>query len=1188
VTSRAASLAALLGLVLATPLLATGKVVEHLVARTVAEAGRTRMIAFRIGEPAATDTSFEATSSDPGRLEVLGEATVLAGETLGWLRVRGTSPGHATLRIAGAPLEVEVVPRRAPADNLAPTIVGPTSGAALTGRISVGVRIRAGSADVFLDCTSADRSDASSGSSGRVRLSPVNDTLDTYPPWRELLFQLDTCELPRGPLTLTPVAVTARGETRGKPVTVFVLDKAEPVAEAECEERLEVDRPQRFADDRASVGRHAGASGGGYFMNASAQPAYCLPLEIPETARYQVFLRASGHRAQGTLPSVGLVVDGAQDPRTGALLLDDGWHRLALGTPISLDEGTRVLTPFFLNDFYVPDRVDRNLLLDRIEVYRVPDGIDAAISAAVATEVPPDPFGLEPQAVRVAFVRPLHGGLFSGSLLVEGRCWWDSTPIVPPPDVTLLVNGHEVDTQRSGAPRFLLDAAWLLPGENTIELVARGGEALDRTPPQILEVREPRTSGDAPRHRRFSIHEQGWARSVKDHLVDSHYPKERRSLAYHSSGSFALTLPDDLEGTFDVFVEARGDEFEGRAQIEIALEAGGTTTTLGSREIPPWWDTPVVKEEVVLLPGPKTLHVGFPNDHYVEGKGDRNLFLQAVGFVERNPAPDTAPPSVRILHPREGETTWLADAVVFEAWDDRGTSGSQILVDGVRTGITDSLRHRPGRQLLPLLLRHLDPGPHEIAVVVTDAAGNRTVSEPVTIRVADHEPAAPTRFLRATRILDRLAFGPDENELARILVLGVEPWLDEALSRPLDEGDLAALGYSYVQFPGRGPFEVSRRALSWLIQTPNPVRARLVLFIQNHFSTWVRKTDGERKWREHVSFVRLGAAPFGDLLRTSAESPAMLHYLDQTQSFADRINENYAREILELHTLGVDGGYEQDDVTALARVLTGWTVAVESDGRSGGNGNERYTFRFDERLHDGKEERVLGLLLGVRAPGAREERVDLILEALAAHPSTARHLAGKIAAHYVGVPADPRLVDELAYIFLETHGDLGALLLHLALTDELVSAAPRLSHPLDFALRLLRTTHHDQPWELGAFLDRSGQGLFDRPTPDGYPEEDATWCDSNALLQRWQLASKWPWLLASLVPGGIRYSNDLPEDRWCDLVIDAVAVRLTGSVLGPRSHEAALEILHAAEGNRDERARSVATFIARLPEANLR
>jgi hypothetical protein len=149
-------------------------------------------------------------------------------------------------------------------------------------------------------------------------------------------------------------------------------------------------------------------------------------------------------------------------------------------------------------------------------------------------------------------------------------------------------------------------------------------------------------------------------------------------------------------------------------------------------------------------------------------------------------------------------------------------------------------------------------------------------------------------------------------------------------------------------------------------------------------------------------------------------------------------------------------------------------------------------------------------------------------------------------------------------------------------------ANERIAQPTEYALRLCRVTRHYQPWQTGDYLQRCGTGLFDRSTPDGYPQDDASYADSNAMIQRWKFSGGMMWQLVGLVPGRWRHGDALPESEWRQRVVDVLAVRLTGNMLGEVSNQAALDLLAASRGNRDERARALATFVAQLPEANLR
>ncbi len=935
---------------------------------------------------------------------------------------------------------------------------------------------------------------------------------------------------------------------------------------------------------------------------------------VAEPGWYQVMLVAGGTRAQGALPTVGIVVNGANYSTTNGRLLSESWQRMAVGVPFKLATGDHIITPYFANDFYVPNVVDRNLYLDRIEIARSADAeLDSSsdaggmMMAGAAREmammeaepegagvVTDDPLGISTVPLRVAFIRPLDGATLPGLIELEGRCWWENAKQAPPPIVTLMINGNPAMRQRSGALRFWVDPSNFKSGANTIQFVARldSGSAAD-TPVQTMFWPAAAASDRLParNHVRFSIHDERWEAGIKEMLRSGHNPKERRAAAFASNSEVALNVPDDMIGSFHVFLEVLGEHFDGAPIAAVYLRHGDEKTAVGEVEAPGWWDMTRSVGLVELAAGPKQLIVAFENDKYEEGKGDRNLWLQAVILAQKSESDDRAAPVVDVAYPADNQDMYMADALVGQASDNASLRSVELIIDGVETGQVVTLNTRPGDFVLPLLLRSVEPGPHTVAARVTDLAGNSTLSEPRTINVLPGPPQRMGQYERAIHLLNRFAYGPDQRELAAVLTMGESAWLADRLERSFeDPGDLAALAAGLGYFINRNQYEVPRRVISHLLLTPNPVRARFVLWTENHFSTWIRKINGVRKWDEHIAFSRLGPAPFHALLLTSAESPAMLGYLDQDTSFAGRLNENYAREIMELHTLGVDGGYSQGDVTKLAGLLTGWTAALEGDGRGGGPFAARYTYRFDPKLNDGSATSILGMRFPRAAPQERFDRIHLALELLVAHPSTARFVSRSLAEHYVGVPAPDALVERLAAVFTETAGDMQALLIaiseHPAFWD--AAASQRVAAPLDYGIRLSRTTGHYQPWQLGDFLQRSGQGLFDRPTPDGYPEDDAGQTDSNALLQRWRLAREWMWPLTRLVPGAWRSTNALAQREWTQRVVDVIAVRLTGRVLSENSNQAALDLLSSSTGNRDQRVRTLAPFIAQLPEANLR
>jgi uncharacterized protein (DUF1800 family) len=276
-------------------------------------------------------------------------------------------------------------------------------------------------------------------------------------------------------------------------------------------------------------------------------------------------------------------------------------------------------------------------------------------------------------------------------------------------------------------------------------------------------------------------------------------------------------------------------------------------------------------------------------------------------------------------------------------------------------------------------------------------------------------------------------------------------------------------------------------------------------FWRDHFSIDVGKRgclvrkplDDENVLRRHA----LGR--FRDLVRASAVSPAMLVYLDGRENRlrrpGDKPNENYARELLELHTLGVHGGYTQQDVMEAARCLTGWTV---DDGAWRVFARKEGVFR--KEWHDDGEKVVLGRRIPA---GGGAQDLDRLVDVLCAHPSTARHLAWKLCRRFVRDDPPASLVDSAAALWERTYGDVRAVVRHVLRSTEFeASAGRKVKRPFRFvvsALRALGVESRAGGRELD-FLARMGHLPHHYPTPDGYPEEPEPWM--GTLLWRWNFA----------------------------------------------------------------------------------
>ncbi len=290
---------------------------------------------------------------------------------------------------------------------------------------------------------------------------------------------------------------------------------------------------------------------------------------------------------------------------------------------------------------------------------------------------------------------------------------------------------------------------------------------------------------------------------------------------------------------------------------------------------------------------------------------------------------------------------------------------------------------------------------------------------------------------------------------------------------------------------------------------------RLVSFWSNHFC--ISAAKGEFARATAGAFEREAIRPhvlgrFGDMLRAVEQHPAMLAYLDNAQSVgpgarANRngkrgLNENLAREVLELHTLGVDGGYNQDDVTAFARILTGWTVAGR-DGRLGEPG----TFVFNANVHEPGGQRLLGHDYSAAGFGQGEA----VLADLAAHPATARHIATKLVRHFVADDPPTAAVERISAVFTRTDGDLRAVSLALIdLPEAWAMPLTKMRSPYDFLIAAYRLLDKPlpEPSSPNNSLKQLGMPLWEPPGPNGFPDISAAWASPEGLKLRLDLSAQ--------------------------------------------------------------------------------
>ncbi|MFZ0544173.1 MAG: DUF1800 family protein [Candidatus Promineifilaceae bacterium] len=394
--------------------------------------------------------------------------------------------------------------------------------------------------------------------------------------------------------------------------------------------------------------------------------------------------------------------------------------------------------------------------------------------------------------------------------------------------------------------------------------------------------------------------------------------------------------------------------------------------------------------------------------------------------------------------------------------------------------------------------------PDTLAVPTAVPTGSAPSTAPV-----DGFPTVTVNAIQ--RLLNRAGYGPRPGDLERAADMGFEAYLEEQLD-PDSIEDTAAdlivrdLNYYHMdidQLIGRDDnrdfmVELTTATVGRAVYSKRQLYEAMVEFWSDHFNIYIRKNAImlPLKLVDDRDVIRPNAlGKFRDLLFASAKSPAMLVYLDNVRNVKSDPNENYAREIMELHTLSVDAGYTQQDVQELARALTGWGSAIR--------GRQQGGFVFHADQHDNGSKQILDLTLPA---GQGEEDVYQALEMLATHPSTARFISYKLVRHFVADEPPDTLVEQVAQTFLDTDGDIKSMLRVIFLSEEFATAPPKLKRPYSYLISAMRALNADISNYRGFiyWLESMGQLPFNWAAPNGYPDVSAAWIAN--LLPRWNFA----------------------------------------------------------------------------------
>lgn len=435
----------------------------------------------------------------------------------------------------------------------------------------------------------------------------------------------------------------------------------------------------------------------------------------------------------------------------------------------------------------------------------------------------------------------------------------------------------------------------------------------------------------------------------------------------------------------------------------------------------------------------------------------------------------------------------------------------------------------------------------------------------------------------ATHLLNRCTFGPTPGQVEQVVQMGLENWFlqqlegglpDTGMEQRLSKYDLLHLTNTQMVNTFLRPGELLRavqedgipikdsadadvnlesnpavrdmmkkkgyvtraeyerqlegQKIIRVIYSKNQLQEVLTDFWFNHFNVSFTKAECRQyilNYERDVIRPRVTGL-FSDLLEEVARHPAMLQYLDNASSVSRGLNENFAREVMELHTMGVDGGYSQKDVTEVARALTGWTVyplsayqsytrlsrrLIEKEGwdRLSGKGFLRlgdFLYRPDEHDEGAK------LILGHHFPagGGYNEGVQ-VLDLLANEPSTAAFICRKLAVRFVCDSPSAKLVNKMAAVFLQTRGDIKRVLLTMAGSDEFWSKSAvheKVKSPLELAVSAVRGMGGDvrKPFGLYVWCKKMGQRLYFFQAPTGFPDRSDYWINTGSLLSRMNFA----------------------------------------------------------------------------------
>ena len=443
-------------------------------------------------------------------------------------------------------------------------------------------------------------------------------------------------------------------------------------------------------------------------------------------------------------------------------------------------------------------------------------------------------------------------------------------------------------------------------------------------------------------------------------------------------------------------------------------------------------------------------------------------------------------------------------------------------------------------------------------------------------------PSAPVgHFLQQAnvdpaKLLNRISWGYNESSSRQLAAIGMDSFLDQQLrnrsavlpadiqsqidslsitQQPFDQmlfdlekrreasaklkGTDDTLRKEYQQELTRLEREAANRSLLRAIYSPNQMQEQMAWFWMNHFNLSNKKHNLRAMLGdfEEQAIRPYALGNFRDLLRATVMHPAMLRYLDNEHNAVNRINENYARELMELHTMGVGSGYTQRDVQELARVLTGVGINLDKDSpRLRPEFQRAYVrrglFEFNPQRHDFGAKQILGQTIRGRGLGELEEVITL----LSRQPATARFISNKLALYFVSDTPSPALIDSMATRFMQTDGDIPSVLRVMFDTQEFAaSLGSKFKDPLHYVVSSIRLAYdgvsivNTDP--MLKWLNTMGELPNAHQTPDGYSMMESAWASPGQMTVRFDIAKT----IGSGTPALFKADNQEAKVRPQDL-----------------------------------------------------